>query len=93
MGKLIFMFFSIVSIICYVFSGILFVIHFTVNNPGMILIFLVPLLIYGLLSGIIALVVKLLIKKPLKRFTIRMYNLNVVLIFVGIIALIYSFYN
>ena len=92
-SKLIFMFFTVVSIISYVFAGILFAVYFAVNNPGMILIMLVPLLIFGLFTGIIALLVKLLRKKPLNLFSRRMHNLNVVLIIVGIIALIYSFYN
>jgi hypothetical protein len=93
MKKGIFLIFTILSLVSYTFSGLLLGIHFTEESPGMIMIFLIPLLITGLLSGIIAFFIKKTQKLELKQFSVWLHYLNLILILLGIIVLIYTFYE
>jgi len=91
MKKIIFLIFTILSLISYVFAGFLLGIHFTDKSPGMVMIFLIPLLISGLLTGIIALYIKKTKNLKLKQFLVWLHYLNLTLVFLGILALIYAF--
>ena len=93
MKKAAFLIFTIVSLIGYVLSGILLGIHFTQESPGMIMIFLIPLLIVGLSTGIIAFTIKSTQKLELKQFSVWLHYLNLLLIILGTIVLVYTFYE
>lgn len=81
---------TILSILNYASAGLLFRIYFTAESPGMIMIYLIPLLVSGLLFGIIAFLLKKLKKPELNQFSIWLHYLNLLLIISGIIALIYT---
>ncbi len=93
MKRILFIIFTVVSITSYIFSGFLLGMHFTDEKPGMTMIFLVPLLVVGLVSGIIAFFIKKTKHLEFKRFSIWLHYLNLVLIILGILALIYVFTN
>lgn len=91
MKKTIFLSLTILSILSYVFAGLLLGIYFTEGNPGMIMVFLVPLLVSGLLIAIIAFLLKKVKKVEFNQFYALLHYLNIILVLFGIIALIYTF--
>ncbi len=93
MKKIFFVIFTVISITSYTISGLLLAINLTDENPGMVMIFLVPFLIIGVASGIIALLIKQIKSLELKQFLTWLHYLNLILIPLSIIALIYVFKN
>ena len=91
MKEIIFLIFTLLSLISYVFAGFLFGFHFSDKSAGMIMIFLIPLLISGLVTGIIAIYIKKTKNLKLNQFLIWLHYLNLILVFLGILALIYAF--
>lgn len=93
MKKLIFLSLTILSILSYVFAGLLFRVYFTEESPEMIMIYLIPLLISGLLFGVIAFLLKKVKKIELNQFYMLLHYLNLILIVFGAVALVYAFNN
>jgi len=91
MRKVIFLSLTAVSIISYVLAGLLLGIYFTQESPGMIMVFLVPLLISGILFAVIAVLFKKVKKFELGPFSVWIHYLNLILFVFGLIALIYTF--
>ena len=84
---------TIISLISYFFAGLLLWIHYTDQSPGMIMVFMIPLLIAGLLFGIIAIIIKKMKNLELNQVFIRLHNMNLALIVLGIGTLIYALYE
>ncbi|MEE9438658.1 MAG: hypothetical protein V3V14_06625 [Saprospiraceae bacterium] len=90
MKKAGFIIFTLISIVSYVYSGLLLGMHFSDNDPGMVLILLVPLLIGGLVSGLAAYLIKKLLKLELNQFSKWLHFISLALMVFGSIALIYT---
>ncbi|NER18300.1 hypothetical protein [Spongiivirga citrea] len=93
MNKTVFVILSILSIISYIIAGILLTIYFTEESPGMIMIFLIPTLLAGLVFGVIAFFLKRNKKFITNPFLNGLYYLNIALMVVGLAALVYTFLN
>ena len=93
MKKYIFLIFTVLSVISYAGAGLLLGIHFTENSAGMIMIFLIPLLVFGLLTGITAWGIKKTKNLELSQVLGSFHYLNLILMFLGLITLIYVFFE
>jgi len=89
MKKIFFIILTIISIGSYILSGFLLKAHFTDEKIGMVMVFLIPLLIIGLISGVVAYFLKRSKILELNQFLVRLHYFNLLLIFLGMIALIY----
>lgn len=90
MKKGIFLIATVLSVISFAFAGILLGIYFTQENPGMIMVFLVPLLVFGILFTAIAFLLKAVKNVELSPILIRLHYINLFLFVLGLVALIFT---
>jgi len=93
MQKALFILFTIISLVCYGFALYLLQLYYTQENAATSLLIFIPVLIIGLLSGLIALGIKSFLKLVMPGFLGFMYIVNIVLLVLGSVVFLYYFFT
>ncbi len=93
MKKALFIFFTVISLLNYAAAAFLLYIHYTQQNAGMPLLFFMPLLIIGILSGLLSLATKNILKLILTGLLAKLHILNIVLLIIGNLAFLYYYFS
>ena len=93
MKKALFIFFAVISLLNYAAAAFLLYIHYTQKDVGMPLLFFMPLLIIGILSGLLSLATKNILKLILTGILVKLHKLNIVLLIIGNLAFLYYYFS
>ncbi len=93
MKKTFFITLTLLSIFSYGIAGDMIRTHYSEESYGMMLIFLIPSLLFGLVTGGIALYLKRTKAFELNRFLVGLHYVNLLLLVFGIAALVYVFFE
>ena len=91
MKKALFIFFTVISLLNYAAAAYVLYIYYTGQNAVMSLLLFMPLLIIGILSGLISFGVKNFFKLVLTGLLANLYKLNMVLFVIGNLAFVYYY--